>query len=97
MGIAPLGLATRLQQDARFANGVFYQLHRKDFGPDAALTEFRSYRNTLGKGSLQIVFDQKTGAVYADIDGHNPYEDVVSIIGHNVTVLKNWFRKRRRA
>jgi hypothetical protein len=97
MGRVPCDIVDALILDARFANGVFYQLHRDDFDPGADLTEFRSYNGTLGKGSLQLVIDRRTGACYADVDKFNPYQDVVRIIGHTFgEVIPNWFRRRTR-
>jgi hypothetical protein len=86
----------RLKADPRFANGVFYGLHR-DVGAD--LIDFRSYSGELGKGSLQLVVDRVTGVCYADIDGFNPYQDVVNTLGHLFgemlpNRLRKWFRRR---
>jgi hypothetical protein len=79
LGTVDLSIVERLLCDTRFANGVFYGLHR-DVGHD--LIDFRSYRGTLGKGSLQLVIDQVTGLCYADIDIWNPYADLVGVVGH---------------
>jgi hypothetical protein len=80
-----------LRADGRFAEGMLYGLHT-DVGED--LTDFRSYRGTFGRGSLQIVIDKRTGAFYADIDQWNPYADVVNWVGHAFgEVVPHWFRK----
>jgi hypothetical protein len=85
-----------LKADARFANGIFYGLHR-DVGKN--LIDFRSYNGELGEGSLQLVIDRRTGRFYADIDAHNPYQDVARVVGHLFgEVVPNAIRKlfRRR-
>jgi hypothetical protein len=87
-----------LASDDRFANGVFYQLHRKDFDPSAVLTDFRSHPGTLGDGSLQVVVERTTGIIYADVDRFSPYADLVNVIGHLFgEVLWNRVKRARRA
>lgn len=85
-----------LKQDPKFANGIFYQLHR-DVGDK--LIDFRSYNGSFGKGSLQIVIDQATGYCYADVDKYSPYHDLVSIMGHAfgevIPGFFRWLRKKR--
>lgn len=94
LGTVKLDVIEKLKQDARFACGVFYGLHR-DVGHD--LIDFRSFTGTLGKGSLQLVIDKKTGACYADIDGHNPYQDLVGTLGHLFgAVIPGFFKRKRR-
>lgn len=92
-GVVPLDVIDAMVLDARFASGVLYQLHKKDFKAGARLAEFRSFGGSLGDGSLQIVFDRSTGEVYADVDRHNPYQDVVGFIGHSGEVIGGFFRK----
>jgi hypothetical protein len=55
----------------------------------------RSFNNDLDTGrSLQIVVDQYTGNFYADTDRFNPYQDVVSVLGHAfVEVLPGLLKK----
>lgn len=91
----PGAVIDRLREDPRFANGVFYGLHR-DVGND--LIDFRAYSGEIkdSVGSLQLVIDKKTGNAYADIDGYNPYQDVVSTIGHLGELGKHLWRKIKR-
>ena len=81
-----------LRSDDRFKEGIGHLLHA-DVGKHRV--DFRSHRGEFGKGSLQIVIDRKTGALYADVDAHSPYDDVVGFVAHNAEVLKNkikgWF------
>jgi len=81
-------LLSQLRNDDRFAEGVFYGLHR-DVGH--ALVDFRSFRGVLGEGSLQLVIDKETGRFYADVDRWNPYADVVNFIGHTGEVIAGFF------
>ena len=90
MGIVRLDVIDRLKADSRFANGVFYGLHRS-IGND--LIDFRSHTGELGVGSLQLVIDKKTGAAYADVDQWSPYADVVGFVGHSGEVVKHFFRR----
>lgn len=92
--IAVPGLLTTLQQDRRFAAGGLHLLHG-DVGDNRR--DFRSYRGTFGKGSLQIVLDATTGAFYADVDQWNPYADVVNYIGHGGEVVGNFTKRLWRA
>lgn len=91
-------LLAQLRKDNRFAEGLFYGLHR-DVGQ--ALTDFRSFRGVLGEGSLQIVIDKETGRFYADVDKWNPYADVVNFLGHTGEVVAGffggWGKKDKRA
>jgi hypothetical protein len=89
-GTMALTVVAKLAADERFAQGVLYGLHR-DVGN--SLTDFRSYRGAFGKGSLQIVIDVCSGECYADVDGWNPYEDVVSWVGHSAEVVRGWLRR----
>lgn len=83
-----------LSGDKRFARGVLYGLHR-DVGTD--LTDFRSFGGELGKGSLQIVVDTKTGDCYCDVDRFSPYGDVVGFLGHAFAeVVPHWLMRFRR-
>jgi hypothetical protein len=89
-GTMDLAVLEQLQRDGRFAQGCLHYLHQ-DVGKDR--TDFRSFRGAFGKGSLQLVIDRKTGNAYADIDGWNPYEDVVGQVGHSfVDVLPPWIQ-----
>lgn len=91
VGFVNLAVLPLLRSDPRFAEGVFYGLHQ-DVGHH--LTDFRSYNGALGSGSLQLVIDQATGRFWADIDKHNPYQDVVRFMGHAfVEVVPGWLRK----
>lgn len=91
-------LSYQLALDPCFANGVLYGLHTDDFDPGSNLTEFRSHTGALGRGSLQIVFERKTGTIYADVDRFSPYSDVVGFLGHSGEVIGGFFKKlfRRR-
>jgi len=93
VGRLPLMVIGQLRADERFAEGPLYKLHA-DVGED--LTEFRSYRGTLGRGSLQIVIDKETGRFYADVDAFNPYADLVNFVGHSSEVVAGVWRKLRR-
>jgi hypothetical protein len=88
-GTIRLVVINMLERDERFAQGALYGLHRE---VGTHLTDFRGYRGAFGKGSLQLVIDGKTGECYADIDSWNPYEDVVSWVGHSVEVVRGWLR-----
>lgn len=78
-GRVMLALVPLLQSDERFASGCLYGLHT-DVGD--CLTDFRSYNGSLGRGSMQVVIDKQTGRFFADVDAHNPYQDVVRFMGH---------------
>lgn len=86
----------QLLHDDRFASGALHGLH-VTVGLDRR--DFRAYRGALGKhhkGSLQIVIDATTGNFYADIDAWNPYEDVISWVGHAFgEVVPHWLRRKR--
>jgi hypothetical protein len=93
-----LAVLPLLEQDERFGQGFLHGLH-KDIGKD--LTDFRSFNGKLGRGSLQIVVDRKTGNAYMDIDHHNPYNDLVRFVGHSGEVAGHflgrlWRRVRRK-
>ena len=81
-----------IMQDPDFANGSLYAFHTS-VGRD--IWDFRSFNNYLDTGrSLQIVVDQYTGNFYADTDRFNPYQDVVSFLGHAfVEVLPGLLKK----
>ena len=85
-------LISVLLRDPRFASGVLHGLH-----PEVGThrRDFRAYRGTFGKGSLQIVVDERTGKFYADVDHWNPYEDVVNWVGHAGEVLRGWWNRVR--
>ncbi len=76
-----------------FRKGWLHNRH-KDVGP--ARIDYRSFRGALGKGSMQIVVSTTTGAVFIDMDEFNPYEDLVSFIGHAWEVARNRFRVAER-
>jgi hypothetical protein len=80
-----------LAADPRFAQGPLHQLHPEVGTPR---TEFRSYNGALGTGSLQVVINTQTGAFYADVDKHNPYNDVVRFLGHAFGEVVPGFAKR---
>lgn len=85
----------RLRADKEFASGPGY-LYHKDIGDH--LLDFRSFEGSFGKGSLQIVVDATSGEAYADIDKHNPYQDVVGFLTHNLGevvphTVRDWWRK----
>lgn len=90
MGLVRLDVIDKLKADPRFANGVFYGLHRS-IGND--LIDFRSHTGELGIGSLQLVIDKKTGACYADLDHWSPYGDMVGFVGHTGEVVGHFFRR----
>lgn len=93
-GYFPLHVIADLQTNPNFASGLLHGLH-PEVGNDR--TDFRSYRGTFGPGSLQIVIDKKTGRFHADTDEWNPYEDVVSYLGHAFgEVVPNFFKKLKR-
>lgn len=96
VGNVQVGLVDLLKLDAKFANGNFYGLHR-DVG--GALIDFRSYNGAFGKGSMQLVISQATGDCYADIDDHNPYQDLVRFVGHTGELVSHAFKRlfRRQA
>lgn len=80
--------------DPNFAHGALHALH-KDVGEHRA--DYRSYNGSFGSGSLQIVYDKETGAAYADVDKHNPYQDVVRWVGHAFgEVVPHWFKRGRK-
>lgn len=87
--VADQDVLALLRADDRFKEGIFHGLHQ-DVGQHR--TDFRGHRKAFGRGSLQIVIDQRTGSFYADIDNHSPYEDVVGFVGHSVEVIRNWWR-----
>ena len=72
-----------------FRKGLLSNRH-KDVG--RARIDYRSFRGTLGRGSMQIVVSMSTGAVFIDMDRFNPYEDLASFIGHSWEVIHNRFR-----
>jgi hypothetical protein len=73
-----------------FRKGGLHGRH-KDIGPDRV--DYRSNRGSLGAGSLQVVISKRTGMAFIDMDRFNPYEDVVSHIGHLIEVIHNaWTR-----
>lgn len=86
----------QLLKDKRFASGSLHKLH-VDVGLNRR--DFRAFRGALGakhKGSLQIVIDEITGNFYADVDAWNPYEDVVSWVGHASEVVSHALKRRRK-
>lgn len=86
-----LKILERLSSDPRFARGAFHGLHQ-DVG--GKRVDFRSFSGAIGRGSLQLVISRETCRAYADIDKHNPYQDVVSIIGHNFgEVIPHWLKR----
>jgi hypothetical protein len=87
-----LAVLPLLEQDERFGQGFLHGLH-KDIGKD--LTDFRSFNGKLGRGSLQIVVDRKTGNAYMDIDHHNPYNDLVRFVGHSGEVAGHFLGRAR--
>jgi len=91
--VAQLALVAKLRADTRFMSGIFFGLHR-DVGDH--LMDFRSFRGVLGSGSLQIVLDQKTGRLYADVDRFSPYSDILGFVGHSAEVVGHFFRKVKR-
>lgn len=86
----------------------YLQAH-KDFvcGPLSALhprvgtprIDLRAYRRSFGPRALQFVINPDTGVGDVDLDRFNPYEDVVSILGHAGEVVSHrlgrLFRRRR--
>lgn len=92
-GVFRFDVFSQLSNDPRFAEGELHHLH-PDVGEN--LRDFRSYNGSLGRGSLQIVLDEKTGRFYADIDAWNPYQDLVNFLGHTGEVIGGFFRKLRR-
>lgn len=89
-GLFDLDALPTLAGDGNFAHGILYGLHT-NVGHD--LMDFRSYRGAFGKGSLQLVIDQKTGECYADVDVFNIYEDLIGVVGHSVIeVVPHLFR-----
>lgn len=90
VGNVQVALVDLLKLDTHFAHGNFYGLHR-DVG--AALIDFRSYNGALGKGSLQLVISRATGDCYADVDDHNPYQDVVRFVGHTGELVHHLVRR----
>lgn len=86
------GLIPFLEAHDAFASGGLHLLH-PDVGDHRR--DFRSYRGAFGKGSLQIVVDERTGKFYADVDAWNPYADVVNWIGHAGEVIAGRLRRRR--
>lgn len=68
-----------LRVDKRFHEGALHRLHA-DVGKHR--TDFRSFKGEVCPGSLQVVVDLKSGRFYADIDGWNPYQDLVNWVGH---------------
>ena len=75
-----------------FRRGILHSRH-KDIGPKRV--DYRSNRGSLGAGSLQVVFSKLTGVVFIDMDDFNPYEDVVSFLGHAREVCLNRLRAGR--
>jgi hypothetical protein len=80
-----------LRKDARFIEGFLHWLH-VDVGPNR--TDFRSVKGSVGVGSLQVVVDLKSGRFYSDVDGWNPYQDLVNWIGHTVSDVFGVGKKR---
>lgn len=90
-GVIALSILPALRADLRFHEGPFHLLHADIPHPR---TEFRSYRGTLGPGSMQFVINTDRGLFYADIDKFSPYEDVVGVVGHLFgEVLPHWVKK----
>ena len=82
-----------LRVDPRFTEGDLHGLH-VDVGKRR--TDFRSQRNSIGRGSLQVVVDLDSGRFYADIDKWNPYQDAVNWVGHAVgEVIPGWLGVKR--
>jgi hypothetical protein len=90
-GTIPMSAIKDLELDDRFLSGGLHGLH-DEVGKNRV--DFRSITGKLGEHSLQIVIgDKRVRNFYADIDGHNPYQDVVGFVGHAGTVIKNWFKR----
>lgn len=79
IGFATPAFLEKLKGDTRFANGMYYGYHR-DVGTH--LKDFRSHTGALGPGSLQVVIDTQTLAIYSDVDKFSPYSDLVGVFGH---------------
>lgn len=93
-GRMDLAVLPALRADDRFASGVFWGMHQ-DVG--SHLCDYRSFNGKFGPGSLQLVIDRETGHFWADIDRHNPYEDLVRFFGHAFTeVLPGFFRRKKK-
>lgn len=89
-GIAAVGLVEVLRGDTRFLTGPGAALHPEIGKPRR---DFRSLQNKFGTGSLQVVVNPITLKVHCDVDGDNPYHDLVRFFRHNWTVLRNRFRR----
>lgn len=75
----PPSFLVTIGANPKFLSGSGWILH-KDVGND--LIDFRSIKGVFGKGSLQIVFDKKTGAFWSDVDRFNPYQGLYYQVCH---------------
>lgn len=89
-GVGKPALLTKLESNPKFKRGVLHGLH-VDVGKNRR--DYRAIKGSYGRGSTQVVIDSKTFVLYADVDNHSPYDDVVSFIGHSGEVIRGWFNK----
>lgn len=84
------GLIHELESNKKFKEGWLHGLH---VNVGKHRRDFRSIKGSFGRGSLQVVIDNRTYRMYADIDKDSPYDDVVSFVLHSKDVIRNWFRR----
>ena len=91
-GTMTIFAVNKLRADPRFREGVLGELHPEVGRPRA---DFRTDPGTLGKGSLQVVINERTGRFHADLDRWSPYRDLVNFFGHAFgEVLPGLFRRK---
>jgi hypothetical protein len=54
---------------------------------DVGSVDFRSYTDLTGGMSLQVVVGNDLSRSYADFDRFNPYQDLYSLIRHNLPII----------
>ncbi len=81
--------------DQFFTTGPLFGFHQELLVPGTETISYRSYNETYGPGSLQLVVNTSTRDVHVDVDSFNPNQDLVSLFGHTFTeVLPDLFELR---
>ena len=93
-GTMAIFAVNKLRADPRFREGLLGELH-PEIGRQRA--DFRTDPCTLGKRSLHVVINERTGQFHADLDRWSPYRDLANFLGHAFgEVLPGLFRRKKK-